>query len=413
MRGAFNAIKPKRIARTFKEARAAVRAFQGKDLVNRETGLVARVSRSTLDKMLSGSAVRKSTNAELHSLAVANIDDLFARAVKGWDKKDRRAEPSIVAIHRFFAKMPKSDGKIAMVKLTVKETAREGQPNPIYTIDAVDEMDASSATKWLMSAFQSETGPKISRPAEDVLSMAERVDAVNNRTDGGMEMRAPEGAVRDKFQNLVGFRNWQEPSAWLSSAITDAMSSDSRSILALVPGRQLFSEMGKKLPSAKSYLRTKEDMDAMRNDWHAKSADVADKWKKLQGKDPRSNDAMMDLMHRTTITGVDPTKPDDWGVRDNLLKSARESVSRMGKKAPDWAKQKVSDERKRRESYATIKDMYDALPKEFQNFYGEIKDTYTDLADAWDVALMENIVIRTSQAQFKTTLCAVPPIIAK
>lgn len=180
MRRLLDAIKPKRIAQTFREVREAVNAFQRKDLVNAETGLAARVSRSTLDKMLSASSVGKSTSAELHSLAVTNIDDLFARAVKGWDKKDQRNEPSIVSMHRFFAEIEKPDGQMAMIKLTVKETAREGQPIPIYTIDAIDGKYASPATKWLMSAFQSETGPKISRPAEDTIEMAERVDAVNN-----------------------------------------------------------------------------------------------------------------------------------------------------------------------------------------------------------------------------------------
>lgn len=207
----------------------------------------------------------------------------------------------------------------------------------------------------------------------------------------GAEMRAPAGAVRAKFDGLVGFTKWRDPGAWISDFLTDRMVSENASILALVPGRALFAEVGKTLLSAKAYLRTKEEMDALRNDWHAKAAAVADEWIKKQAKDPRANDALMDLMHRSTLTGVDPTKPDTWGVGDNLLKSAKAEVSRLGSRAPDWALQKVEDERKRRTSYATIKALYDALPAEYQGFYSKVKETYERLANDWDAALEENL----------------------
>jgi hypothetical protein len=212
-----------------------------------------------------------------------------------------------------------------------------------------------------------------------------------DRSADDMEMRALPGTVRDKFAPLVGFRNWRNPSEWVSSFITDRMVSENASTLALVPGRPLFAEMGKSMLSAKAYLRTKEDMDALRNDWHAKSADVADEWTQMQSKDPRANEAMMDLMHRSTMTGVDPSKPDLWGRADNLLRSAKIEVSRLGDRAPDWAKQKVSDEQKRRRTYATVKQMYDDLPPEYRAFYVKVKNTYEALANEWDKALEENL----------------------
>lgn len=73
------------------------------------------------------------------------------------------------------------------------------------------------------------------------------------KDDGAVrkEMRAPVSAVRDKFQTLVGFRNWRNPSDWISSLLTDRMVSENTSTLALVPGRPLFEELGKNLLGAR------------------------------------------------------------------------------------------------------------------------------------------------------------------
>lgn len=205
------------------------------------------------------------------------------------------------------------------------------------------------------------------------------------------EMRAIPGTVRDKFKGLVGFRNWRDPKEVLRNLTTDMMTGDNMSLLALVPGRALFAEMGGKMLSTKRYIRAKEEMDTLRNDWHAKAAEVAQKWIDMQKKDPAANEAMMDLMHRSTLTGVDPSRPDPWGTGDNLLKSAQMEWSKLGANAPDWAKQKVSDFEKRKKTYATIKGLYDALPPEYQAFYGEVKDSYEKLADDFDQALEDNI----------------------
>lgn len=208
----------------------------------------------------------------------------------------------------------------------------------------------------------------------------------------GAEMRALPGTVREKFKGLVGFRNWRDPKEVLRNITTDAMTGDNMSILALVPGRALFAEMGSKLLSTKRYIRAKEEMDTLRNDWHAKAADVAQKWIDMQKKNPAANDAMMDLMHRSTMTGVDPSKADTWGKGDQFLKNAKMEISRLGDKAPDWAKQKLADEAKRKTSYAAIKALYDALPPEYQAFYVEVKDSYEKMADDFDQALEENII---------------------
>lgn len=60
----------------------------------------------------------------------------------------------------------------------------------------------------------------------------------------------------------------------LSQLLTDAMSGKA-GLLSLVPGRARFSELGKNIASARTYLRFKEEMDAERGDWHARTDKVA------------------------------------------------------------------------------------------------------------------------------------------
>jgi hypothetical protein len=172
-----------RQAGTFAEAREAVKEFQGRALRNEATGIEATVSRNALDKMLSQSAVAKSTSPELHTRAIANIDTLFAASRLGWSKPDRAGNPNIAAVHRYFVPMKSPDGRPALVKMTVKQDAREGRANPLYTIEAVEFLEGSSAVKWVDAAAVADAGtsPKAIRPAEDVLNMARRVDDFNSK----------------------------------------------------------------------------------------------------------------------------------------------------------------------------------------------------------------------------------------
>lgn len=213
--------------------------------------------------------------------------------------------------------------------------------------------------------------------------------------DAEREMRAPLGSVRAKFAPLIGDRGWRDTPAmfseWLSGKITDNMAGDKASFLGLIPGRALFSELGKGMLSARRYLRVKEEMDTVRDEWHADAAKIAQKWIEMQKKDPAANDALMDLMHRSTLTGVDPSRPDPWGQNDSLLKAARGEWSRLGQNAPAWARQKIADFEARQKAYAATKELFDALPPEFQGFYVEVKKAYESMADDFDRALEDNI----------------------
>ncbi|MDR0378816.1 MAG: hypothetical protein LBI62_02530, partial [Candidatus Accumulibacter sp.] len=129
---------PERAARTLAEAREQAKAFVGKTLENRATGRRGTVSGNNLAKMTSDSAMRKSTSPESHMLAVANADKLFENAALDHSHADKKGTSTIAEIHRFVAPMLMPDGEVLAVKLTVKETTGPNEPNPIYSIEALD-----------------------------------------------------------------------------------------------------------------------------------------------------------------------------------------------------------------------------------------------------------------------------------
>lgn len=203
------ASRPRRFASNFAAAREHAKAFQGRDLTNQATGMVARVSRNNLDKMLSAKAVGKSETPQTHAFAVANLDDLFERAILGWNKPDRDGDPNIKAIHRFFT-IISIDGRVKLVKLTVKERRVVGGKNPLYTVEAVEPNEKMPGREWIESAAMEDgvslrggeppqrgvgrrdsqhADPKTtlarlrgvtpSRSAEDVLTIAQAVESFN------------------------------------------------------------------------------------------------------------------------------------------------------------------------------------------------------------------------------------------
>jgi len=177
----MKAIGMMRVASTFQQARDAAKAFQGKRLINHHTGMNAVMSRKSLDKMLSSVAVNKSESPAVHAAAVANADHLFERAIWGWSKPDRDGDVNILAIHRLFAAM-EIDGRIKMVKLTVKEIARRDQPDQLYTVEVVEFNEKSPAATWADSTVRSDgIDPTSDLSARDVLTLAQEIERHNQK----------------------------------------------------------------------------------------------------------------------------------------------------------------------------------------------------------------------------------------
>lgn len=120
------------------QARDTAKTFVGKPIVNRSTELVGMVSNTNLSKMASQKAGDKSASMPDHALAIANLDRLFENAVLDHSHPDNKGEPTIKAIRRYIAPMFGVNGNLRAVKLTVKETTGPKEPNPIYTVEAME-----------------------------------------------------------------------------------------------------------------------------------------------------------------------------------------------------------------------------------------------------------------------------------
>lgn len=234
------------------------------------------------------------------------------------------------------------------------------------------------------------------KPVEIVAFYPEQIKSTDNNGafDGEnpnmKELRGGLIKAQDKFKGLVGSAHWKNPGALVSNTVTDAMvGGNGYNALALVPGRALFAELGKYLPAAKAYLRQKEEMDSVRNDWHARADAVAQRWLAASNKNPEAHNKLGELMHRSTLTGIDPSQPD---TRVHAMDAgARREIAEEGDAARDWAKDTMRQIEAHESSFAKLKAEYDALPLEFRQIYRTVKSGYDMMGQAFEAAILQNI----------------------
>lgn len=174
----------------------------------------------------------------------------------------------------------------------------------------------------------------------------------------------------------------------VSQTLTDAMSGN-MNLLGLVPGRALFAEMGKNIPAAGRYLTLKENMDALRSDWHGKTDEVSQAWRKILSKNGDANKKLMDLMHRATLAGVDPSKPFEPSATPQDAQII--AMSRPGTIAHDAAVDRAAKDKKAQADHARLKREFDALPRAFQEMFGTVRDAYSEMADSFEAAVLANV----------------------
>ena len=192
---------------------------------------------------------------------------------------------------------------------------------------------------------------------------------------GGRGVRGPvQGMRRDpaspKGVPMGAPRTWRSKGKDLwNDLLTDSMGgrTGKANVLALVPGRPLFEELGRNLPSARVYLKLKDLMDTLRQEWHAKTDELARDWMSKAGKDTEANGRMMDLMHRSTLAGIDPSKafdPGKYSQKQNRVRAA---------------------------DYDLLRAEFKDLPPEFQTLFRKVRDDYSEIADEFEKAIVENV----------------------
>lgn len=203
-------------------------------------------------------------------------------------------------------------------------------------------------------------------------------------------------------------------------------------LLGALTTRQLVEVTGGYLPAAKGYQGLADRMAARRNVLQSEVGGLAMKWQRMQTKDRRKagaarraardtdSDRTADLMHDATIAGTDPAEA--YEVSTVTLTSNGETVpldadsataaigrleakladKEWRRNAPDAiVKTMQADirrieagmvvERERASAYPGLKQRFNALPKEWQDLYREVRDAYANRADQMLDALLDRI----------------------
>ena len=115
--------------------------------------------------------------------------------------RESEGNPNIVAIHRFFAPVMR-DGVMQLVKTTAKETSREDQNNPLYTLEAVEAIEVGevSPVPEMVDADRTEGSRLLTGLTGLVDSVAQRVkdfnpSAISKAVDENGESRPAKVAI--------------------------------------------------------------------------------------------------------------------------------------------------------------------------------------------------------------------------
>jgi len=237
-------------------------------------------------------------------------------------------------------------------------------------------------------------GMNINLNANDVLALAERMvnTVAENSTQVANDTVSFSRADNDlapvseqEYNSKLG-QWWSEAKQLPSDMLTNSMRGWG---LNIVPLRPMLTEIAKDIPAARTYLRIKDQMDAMRNEWHAKTDAVAQSWLKYRIKNRDENRDLMDLMHEATLMQVDPSKPFE-SILTPRERVALENLS-PGNPNRKTLEDKAERDAQRLEEHKRLTERYNALSPEGQSIFGQVRDAYLDMADAFDQTLLKNM----------------------
>ena len=131
--------EPVRFANNRKTAMDCLIVITEKSPFRSRSGIIARLSKRSLGKIVSHAAVINSFCPEVHYLAAANIDKLFSNAIEPWEfELNPNKDNTGLKARRYLYAPLKYDGKIVIVKITVKEYADTDLQNKLYSIGTLN-----------------------------------------------------------------------------------------------------------------------------------------------------------------------------------------------------------------------------------------------------------------------------------
>ena len=166
------------------KAKQKLREIQGKEIVNKETGIPAVLNAKGINKMLSNAAVAKSrkngyTQAQ-HLEAVENIKTLYENATLTETAEDKNGSPNIASIKRFSVDTVVGNEK-AHAKITVKESVLHGHRIYSVELEALEKPVEQGKRTDIVSSTDSENpsrkGSKVSADYADGLSSTSTISS--------------------------------------------------------------------------------------------------------------------------------------------------------------------------------------------------------------------------------------------
>lgn len=200
------ALPPRRVVSTRRAALAVARALQGQPITNSRSGRRGMLTRDGIGKMLGhDDAVAESSAPADHFLAVANLDQLFERAV--WNEPESApptdaVDNTIIAFHRFYAPLRVRDGSVRLVKITAKEVGPGQQPelgDRLYAIQAIEVGSAAIAGADAASASAGADVPS----ADDRESISGSAPPVNEAGKREGTLQRPPSRFAEPVQSLL------------------------------------------------------------------------------------------------------------------------------------------------------------------------------------------------------------------
>ena len=164
--------------------------------------------------------------------------------------------------------------------------------------------------------------------------------------------------------------------------------------LGALTRRHLVDYAGKNFPYLNQYVRTAQEMDTWRNELLSGAGELADKWTTWQRNNRKDSQELSRMMHRSTIEGVDPSKPfkriierkDAEEQLEALYRKAKE-LGRRGKLAGEKSQAAVYKEieqikinlnrdKRREQLHQRLKAEFNRMPAEAQQLFNEVRDHY-------------------------------------
>lgn len=161
-------------------------------------------------------------------------------------------------------------------------------------------------------------------------------------------------------------------------------------LLHWTPSRVILTRVGKDMSALKEYADTKLKMDTFRDDWHAMTDKLAQRWTKYRAMNRVENSELMALMHESTLAQVDPSekfKPSVTAFDEAALRAGNPQSE-----AFQQAEQRVADDKRRLNDHTAMQERFNKLSPEAQQLYQDVRDIYGQLADTQEQIIADNLL---------------------